>query len=218
MVEKELGVLVVKEVVKEVVPPTISLVKGRLLKKTVKIQLSLSTVFTLYGSISLEDYNGFFVKKIAESKIAKNKLNINGLTVNYFVSPNMKPIVPFYSGVESSNETLNEEIMSEYTLIDQIRLFIYPLQEEMTPQDLENFVKCYDDFVTKLESDLRGEKKIPLNMVVKHLILGTEDSDFLKGMSKSIMDDSLRIYASRNKVTITYTKIEKLLNFIRTLW
>lgn len=206
-------------VAKEVIPPTIKLIKGRLKKKSVKIRLLTNAVFTFYGSIPIEDYNSIFVKKISVSKVDKNKLEINGISVRYSISPNVKPTFPVILGAEYGESVLNEELLSVYTTIDQIRLFIYPLQEQnMSLEDLENFITAFDNFLGEVELSLRNQKKIPLNMIVKHLIIESDDTNFLRKIPQPVMDESLRIYRSNSKMTITYTKLQKLLEFIECIW
>ena len=208
------------QVAKEVIPPTINLIKGRLIRKSAQIRLQSSAVFTFYGSISIEEYNSIFVKKISESKTDKNKLEIDGITVGYFISPNVKAVFPVVLEAEYGERILKEEeIMSLYTRIDQIRLFIHPSQEqEMSLEELERFVKAFDNFIEKVELCLRGDKKIPLNMVVKHLVFESENTEFLEKASRPTTNECVGVYRCNGKVSVTYTKLEKLLEFIRGLW
>ena len=206
---------------RKVVIPTIKLLIGRRFrKKSVEIRLLYGAVFTFYDPISYEDYNGIFVKRIWESKVDKNKLEVDGLTVSYSISPNVKTVFPAVLEAEYGNRILEEEeIVSMYTRIDQIRLFVYPTQEqEMRQEGLEYFAKAFDNFVERIEICLRREKKIPLNMVVKHLILESENTKFLEKASRAKANEDLRVHRSNRKVSITYIRLEKLVKFIRDLW
>ena len=203
-----------------VIIPTIKLLKGRFRKKSVEIRLVYAAVFTFYDSISIEDYNSIFVKKILESKIDKNKLEVDGLTVNYSVSPNVKTAFPVVLEAEYGSRILEEEeVLSASTRIDQIRVLIFPIQtQEMSLDGLEGFAKAFDNFIEKTEVCLRREKDLPLNMVIKHLILASENVEFLENASKTANDEDFRVNRTNTKVTVTYTRLEKLLTFIRNLW
>jgi len=203
----------------KVIIPTIKLLKGRFRKKSVEIRLVYAAVFTFYDSIAIEDYNSIFVKKVLESKKEKNKLEIDGLTVNYSMSPNIKVASPVPLEAEYGSGLLEEEVLSVSTRIDQIRVLIFPIQtQEMSLDGLEGFAKAFDNFIEKTEVCLRREKDLPLNMVIKHLILASENVEFLENASKTANDEDFRVNRTNTKVTVTYTRLEKLLTFIRNLW
>lgn len=203
----------------KIVVPTIKLVRGRFRKKSVKIRLIYDAVFTLYDSIPIEDYHSIFVKKVLESKKERNKLEIDGLTVNYFISPNVKVAFPIPFEAEYGGGLSEEEALSVSTRIDQIRVLIFPMEEQdMSLDTLEGFAEAFDNFIEKIEIRLRQEKDLPLNMVIKHLILSSENAEFLENASKTIDDESFRINRANKKVTVTYIRLEKLLAFIRNLW
>jgi hypothetical protein len=131
----------------------------------------------------------------------------------------VKPTFPVVLGAEFGESVLNEEVLSVYTVIDQIRLFIYPSQEKnMSSDDFEMFVNAFDNFLSEVEFSLRGDRRIPLNMVIKHLILETEETEFLRKIPNPIMDESTRVYKSNKRITITYTKAERLLKYIECWW
>lgn len=213
--EIELGIFLGSKVV----IPAIRLVRGRLRKKSVELRLAYNAVFTFYGSISIEDYNSVFVKKVLESKTEKNKLEIDGLTVGYSIRPNIKVASPIPFEAEFGTRPLDEEVLSASTRIDQIRVLIFPPQaQEMSLEDLESFTKTFDDFIEKTEICLRHEKNLPLNMVIKHLILESENTELLENASKTISDEGLRVNRTNMKITVTYIRLEKLLTFIGNLW
>lgn len=212
--ELELAILLGRKVV----VPTIKLLRGRFRKKSIEIRLFYGAVFTFYDSISIEDYNSIFVKKILEFKVDKNKLEVDGLTVNYSISPNVKTAFPVVLEAEYGSRILEEEeILSMYTRIDQIRFFAFPTQEEMSLEGLQIFAKAFDNFIERIEICLRKERKLPLNMVVRHLILESENGNFLEKASKIISNEKLRVHRFDNKVTVTYIRLEELLTFIRNL-
>ena len=202
---------------KKVVIPTIKLLIGRFRKKSVEIRLLYGAVFTFYDSVPVEDYYGVFVKKILESKVDKKKLEVDGLTVNYSISPNVKTAFPVVLEAEYGSKILEEEMLPMYTRIDQIRFFVFPTQEEISLEGLQIFAKAFNNFLERIEFCLRKEKQLPLNMVVKHLILESGNVNFLEKASKTISNDKLRVHRFDNKVTVTYIKLEELLTFIRNL-
>lgn len=213
--EVELGILVGKHII----IPTIKLLRGRLRRKSVRIRLLYGAVFTFYDSVSIEEYNSLFVKKIKEFKVDKNKLEIDGLTVNYHVRPNIKTVFPVFLEAQYGSRILEgtEEILSMATKIDQTRLFVFPTQEEMSIDGLESFATAFDNFIDKIEICLRREKKLQINLVVKHLILESDDIDFIKKASEITLDEGISLYTSNNKVSMAYTKLGDLLQFIRNL-
>lgn len=202
---------------RKVVIPTVKLLIGRFRKKSVEMRLLYGAVFTFYDSIPIEDYYSVFVKKILESKVDKRKLEVDGLTVNYSISPNVKATYPVVLEAEYGSKLLDEEMIPMHTSIDQIRFFVFPTQEEISLEGLQLFAKAFDNFLDKIEFSLRQEKQLPLNMVVKHLILESENGNFLEKASKTISNDKIRVHRSDNKVTVTYIKVEGMLAFIRNL-
>ena len=204
---------------KEVLPPTIELIKGHVRKRTAKVRLVTSAVFTFYDPISMEDYYSSFVNDVTENKVAKNKLKIGEITVGYSISPTVKTYFPV--ALADYGEDILEkqdELVSVFTRIVQIRVFMFPLQQQMSSEDLETFIKAFDGFIGETETRLRAERKLRLNVIVKHLVFETSDVDFLQNCSRLIADESLRIYCSNSKISVTYSKLDKLLDFTSVLW
>ena len=54
-------------------------------------------------------------------------------------------------------------------------------------------------------------------MVVKHLILESEDTKLLEKASKTTTEEGYRVNRTNKKVAVTYIKSEGLLAFIRNL-
>lgn len=205
----------------KIIVPTIKFLKGRFRKKSVEIRLSYDAVFVFYKPISIEDYHTMFVSIVSESKKDKRTLEIDGHSVNYFLSPNIKvaPLIPLEAEYGDVFLEEREELLSMSTGIDQIRLFIFPLQgTEMSPDSLESFAKSFDNFVERMEMHIRKEKRLPLNLVVKHLILESEDVEFLGNASKSTSNEGFRINGNNRKIMVTYNKLEDLLTFIGRMW
>ncbi|MCW4006208.1 MAG: hypothetical protein NWF04_06395 [Candidatus Bathyarchaeota archaeon] len=207
------------ELAKAAVPPTIELIKGRFLsRKTVKVEITAIAVYSFYNPIPMEDYHSAFIKKIVENRVDKNKLNINDVTVSYSISPNVKTFYPL--GLSDFGEDIlkQDEILSLYAGIDQIRVFIHPSQLQMSSEDLTTFIQAFDDFITNTAELLRAEGKIPLKFAVKHIVFNTNNQQFLQNCPKLIADESLRVYCCNSKLSITYSKVDKLLNLTRVLW
>jgi hypothetical protein len=205
---------------KEAVPPTIELIKGRFLtKKSVMVQLTASAVFSFYNPIPMEDYYSVFIKKIVENKTDKNKLKLNNQIVSYSINPNVKTYYPL--GLSDFGEEIlkQDELLSLYAGIDQIRVFMHPEQPKMTPDELIAFIQAFDDFVSNTSESLRIDGKIPLKVTVKHLVFDTSDSQFLQNCIKlKAFGEGVSVYCGNTKVLITYSKIERLLALARILW
>jgi hypothetical protein len=114
---------------KTAMPPTIELIKGSFLtRKTVKVRLTASAVFSFYNAIPMEDYYSLFLKKISELKVEKNKLKLGELVVGYSINPNIKTYYPLALADFGEDILKQDEFLSLYAGIDQIRVFIYPSQ------------------------------------------------------------------------------------------
>ncbi|MDR2699270.1 MAG: hypothetical protein LBC12_00355 [Nitrososphaerota archaeon] len=203
----------------KIVPPVIKLVRGHLFKKNIETRLIANAVFTLYNTISIEEFNDLFVKKVSLSKKSKTELEIDGLRVGYSIHPNIQTFFPTYLDDNAyDGEMLSEqEDIPLFTVIDQIRFFIFPSQEQMSVNDLKLFIKNFDVFLSQIEKNLRKEEKIPLNLIVKNIIFESDNKQLLQNCPKVGENETLNIHCSNKRVFITYSNLEEILKCVKTL-
>ncbi|MCL1977594.1 MAG: hypothetical protein FWG55_05805 [Candidatus Bathyarchaeota archaeon] len=212
----ELAFMLTKHVL---VPVTVKLVKGSFLnKKTINIQITANAVFTFYNSIAVEDYHRYFVTKITHTKTEKNIIKLGSLDAHYSLNPNVVTLFPL--GIASYGEELFEEekeLSVLYNRINQIRLFISPSQTEMPFDKLFLFITEFDELLGETDKSLRDEGKIPLRSIVKHVILKSDDVDFIQKISKLHKNDGFTVRLMEKGVIVTYSDTKDVLAVLKVL-